>query len=231
MINEITRFFSSFEGIAFIRILLSLVCGGIVGFEREVKGRPAGLKTFSLVCLGATLAMVTNEYIYTYIAQSTGDSARMAAQVISGIGFLGAGTIIVTGNSQVKGLTTAAALWVTAAIGIAIGTGFYFGGIVGVVVIFISSKVFNAIDQMIMENSAQMKLLIEGESEEFLVEVLDYINKNELTVQSFERTNRNKWFSEDVCVLVSLEFAKKKKHKIIKKDIKQMKGIRSVTEI
>ncbi len=121
---------------AIIRLLLGSICGGLIGLEREMKGRPAGLKTFSLVCMGATLVMVTNEFIYVNVANSTGDSARMAAQVISGIGFLGAGTIMTTGNDRVKGLTTAAALWVTAAIGIAIGTGFYFGGIAGLIVLY-----------------------------------------------------------------------------------------------
>ena len=95
---------------AIIRLLLGSICGGLIGLEREMKGRPAGLKTFSLVCMGATLVMVTNEFIYVNVANSTGDSARMAAQVISGIGFLGAGTIMTTGNDRVKGLTTAAAL-------------------------------------------------------------------------------------------------------------------------
>ena len=112
---------SEFEIVALIKLLLATLCGGLVGLEREMKGRPAGLKTFSLVCVGATLAMITNEYIYVTLAHGSGDSARMAAQVISGIGFLGAGTIIVTGQSQVRGLTTAAALWVTASVGIAIG--------------------------------------------------------------------------------------------------------------
>ncbi len=82
---------STFEYTALFKLLLAAICGGVIGIEREMKGRPAGLKTFSLVCLGATLVMITNDYIYTYISHGTGDSARMAAQVISGIGFLGAG--------------------------------------------------------------------------------------------------------------------------------------------
>ena len=116
----------SFMGSVLIRLVCAAVCGGIIGFERGLKGRPAGLKTFSLVCIGATMVMVTNEYIIEYVSGGSGDPARLAAQVISGIGFLGAGTIMVTGANQVKGLTTAAALWVTAAIGITIGSGFYF---------------------------------------------------------------------------------------------------------
>lgn len=124
-IGELTL--DSFQISTLMRLVFAAVCGGLIGLERELKGRPAGLKTFSLVCVGATLAMITNEYISVYVSGGSGDAARMAAQVISGIGFLGAGTIIVTGVNQIKGLTTAAALWVTAALGITIGTGFYFG--------------------------------------------------------------------------------------------------------
>lgn len=79
---------SEFEGIALFKTLLASVCGGLIGLEREMKGRPAGLKTFSLVCMGSTLAMITNDYIYLYLSKGNGDAARMAAQVISGIGFL-----------------------------------------------------------------------------------------------------------------------------------------------
>lgn len=117
--------------------------------------------------MGATLVMVTNEFIYVNVANSTGDSARMAAQVISGIGFLGAGTIMTTGNDRVKGLTTAAALWVTAAIGIAIGTGFYFGGIAGLIVLYLSSFTYRYIDAVIVARSRIMRIYVEGESEEF----------------------------------------------------------------
>jgi putative Mg2+ transporter-C (MgtC) family protein len=107
----------SFQCSVLLRLIFAAICGILIGLERDLKGRPAGLKTFSLVCIGATLSMVTNEYISVYLNGGSGDAARMAAQVISGIGFLGAGTIIVTCMNQIRGLTTAAALWLTAAIG------------------------------------------------------------------------------------------------------------------
>lgn len=122
---------SELEQTVILRLAFAAVAGGLIGMERELKGRPAGMKTFSLVCIGASMVMVTNEYIIKYLSNGTGDIARLAAQVISGIGFLGAGTIIVTGNNQIRGLTTAAALWVTAALGITIGAGFFFGGLIG----------------------------------------------------------------------------------------------------
>ena len=106
-----------------IRILFSLVIGGILGLERGLKNRPAGLRTYILVCMGSCIVMMTNQYVYQ--VYGTGDPVRMAAQVISGIGFLGAGTIIVTRRNQIKGLTTAAGLWASACIGLSIGIGLY----------------------------------------------------------------------------------------------------------
>ena len=119
-----------------IRILAALVLGGIIGLEREMKNRPAGLRTYMLVCVGSCLIMLTNQFIYQ--TTGTGDPARMSAQVISGIGFLGAGTIVVTQHNQIKGLTTAAGLWACAAVGLAIGIGFYEAALVSGVAVYVT---------------------------------------------------------------------------------------------
>lgn len=92
-----------------IRILLAVLLGGIVGMERGIKNKLAGLRTFILVSLGSAVIMMTNQYIHQIYGE--GDPVRMGAQVVSGIGFLGAGTIMVTSKNQIKGLTTAASLW------------------------------------------------------------------------------------------------------------------------
>lgn len=111
-----------------IRCFLAILCGGIVGYERGVKNQAAGIRTYILVTLGACMVMMTNQFI---VAQyGTGDPSRMGAQVISGLGFLGAGTIMITNHNKIKGLTTAAGLWSSATIGLAIGIGFYKGAIV-----------------------------------------------------------------------------------------------------
>ena len=115
-----------------IRILLSAGIGFLIGLERESKNRPAGFRTFTLVSVAACLIMMTNQYVFSIY--QTGDPVRMGAQVISGIGFIGAGTILVTKDNQVRGLTSAAALWSSACVGLAICIGFYLGAIaVGIV--------------------------------------------------------------------------------------------------
>ncbi len=110
---------------AIFKLMLSLLLGGIVGFERKRKGQVAGARTFALISMGATLAMIVSIYIpQVYLGLKNGDPGRVAAQVITGVGFLGAGAIIQTKGS-VRGLTTAAGIWMVAALGLAVGVGLY----------------------------------------------------------------------------------------------------------
>ncbi|MDD5617985.1 MAG: MgtC/SapB family protein [Candidatus Omnitrophica bacterium] len=117
-----------------IRIVLSAVLGGIIGMEREIHRHEAGLRTHILVCMGSSLIMLTSLYVFDiYKDINVVDPSRIAAGAITGIGFIGAGAIIRYGAS-VKGLTTAASLWITAGVGLAIGCGFYLAGIVSTLV-------------------------------------------------------------------------------------------------
>lgn len=128
-----------------IRIFLAIILGGFIGLERQVKQRPAGVKTHVLVCVGAATIMVLSEYMFRkYYVEfgMTSDPLRLGAQVVSGVGFLGAGTIIHHGQS-VRGLTTAASLWVVAAIGLAAGAGFYFLAVAVAIGIYIILLIFN----------------------------------------------------------------------------------------
>ncbi len=129
-----------------IRCVLSIVVGGIVGNERARHGRAAGLRTHILVCIGAAITSMTGLYAHQVLGVQ-GDVFRIAAQVVSGIGFLGAGMIILKNNNVITGLTTAAALWATAAIGIAIGFGFYFGAICVSVCVVVVVAFFSKIEK------------------------------------------------------------------------------------
>ena len=113
-----------------IRLVLAVVCGGIIGLERGRQRRAAGLRTHILVCLGAALTATVGFFAREVLEISSSDPLRISAQVISGIGFLGVGTILIKGRFQITGLTTAAGLWVTAAIGIALGAGFIEGALI-----------------------------------------------------------------------------------------------------
>lgn len=132
-------------GVVF-RVVLAAIIGGFIGSERGRRGRAAGLRTHVLVCLGATLTAMTGLYLSLRMGLS-GDPARISAQVISGIGFLGAGTIMTRNHSHVTGLTTAAGLWTTAAIGLAIGFGFYLAVLAAFVVVIITNTIFPHIER------------------------------------------------------------------------------------
>ena len=127
-----------------VRLGTALVLSGILGMERGLKQRPAGLRTHMLVCVGACLIMLTNLYICQQFG--SGDPVRMGAQVVSGIGFLGAGTIVVTRHNQIRGLTTAAGLWAAAAVGLATGVGFYQAAFLGTAAIFATLTVLSWLD-------------------------------------------------------------------------------------
>jgi putative Mg2+ transporter-C (MgtC) family protein len=120
-----------------VKLALAVFLGGIIGFEREVAGKPAGLRTNILICLGATLLMDLSTRIGVIDGHRVGDPARIAAQVVSGVGFLGAGTIMQS-QGMVTGLTSAATIWVVAAIGMTVGAGYYIEGVgAGLIVTFV----------------------------------------------------------------------------------------------
>lgn len=132
-----------------IRLGLACLLGGLVGIERERTKHPAGFRTHILVCIGSTLVMLCNMYIFEkYKHISNVDPARLGAQVISGIGFLGAGTILKEGVT-IRGLTTAASLWTVACIGIAIGLGFYHGAIFATIFVLVTLVVFSKIEHIL----------------------------------------------------------------------------------
>lgn len=144
-----------------IRLVLSIALSGLIGIERESIKRPAGFRTHILVCVGSTLVMLVGLYIFEeYKYYSNLDPARLGAQVISGIGFLGAGTIIKEGVS-VKGLTTAASLWATACVGLAIGAGFYIGAIAATILIFITLLLFSHFEDNFLRKDKYTKIRIE----------------------------------------------------------------------
>lgn len=135
-----------------IRTILAAFCAGVIGYDRDKHGAQAGLRTHILVCVGAMLAMTTGQFASNYY--TTVDPTRIGAQVISGIGFLGAGTIIVIRHNRISGLTTAAGLWASASLGLAIGIGFYEGAIIGTLAILFTQHMLYGISHSIKAKRA-----------------------------------------------------------------------------
>lgn len=139
-----------------LRLFLACVFGGIVGYERERNDSPAGFRTHILVSLGASLIMVLSMYGFNDFTSVNKDPARLAAQVVSGIGFLGAGTIL-RDKTSIKGLTTAASLWVVSAIGLATGAGFYFSACLATILVFLTLE--RSVETYFFRNSQTLKIV------------------------------------------------------------------------
>lgn len=212
-----------------LRIFLSLIIGGILGMERGRKNRPAGFRTYILVCLGSALVMITNQYIFQYFG--TADPARMGAQVISGIGFLGAGTIITTGRQKVKGITTAAGLWTAACCGLAIGIGFYEGAVIGGIFIFIIMEFLEKMDSVIRKHSPTMDVYMEFDTKKKFSTFLKVARENKFDITSMEM-NKNKHVKEgELSVVLTVESQIKRTHGEMLDTISGIEGVSFIEEV
>lgn len=214
----------------FLRILMAVIVGGLIGLERGMKNRPAGLRTYMLVCTGACLIMLTNQYIYQTF--QTGDPTRMAAQVVNGIGFLGAGTIIVTRRNQIKGLTTAAGLWSAAGVGLALGIGFYEAALVGSIAIFIVMTLLQKMDNRMHRKTKTVEVYMEVSSELTLGELLRTIRETEYEVQDVQRESSLESESNGNRAYIAILKSKKRcNHIEIVESVRQIPGIVYVEEL
>lgn len=206
-----------------IRIIAAFALGGIIGLERGMKNRPAGLRTYMLVCVGSCLIMLTNQYIYQVFG--TGDPVRMGAQVVSGIGFLGAGTIVVTKRNQIKGLTTAAGLWAAAAVGLALGIGFYEAAFLGGILIFVILTVIHSWDSRIHRNSKTFEIYVELSNSISLRDFTQGIRALELEVDSIQLEHENVCDNGNRSFIATLKVKDKRSHAELFSDIRQISGV------
>lgn len=170
-----------------VRIVLAAVLGGAIGMERGRKHRPAGARTHMLVCVASALVMVTNEQLI--YAAGTGDPTRMGAQVINGIGFLGAGTILTDRQNRVRGLTTAAGLWASACMGLAVGGGFYIGAIATCILMLMIFTKFIDVEHRFMRKGRIMDLLVSFDGAKNFNNFMSEITSYDCSIISFEYTD------------------------------------------
>ena len=194
MIDNINSIISNTYVQLILRIVLASLFGALIGLEREHARRPAGLRTHVLVCVGSCLVMLTSEFIYSHYHHLSPnmDVARLGAQVISGVGFLGAGTIIRNG-STVKGLTTAATIWAVACIGLATGIGYYSGALVTTFVMLLILAYFKSLASSAYDHTVScqlnMKLVY---SPELINQIEDKFTNKSISVNNIRfRTDKN----------------------------------------
>lgn len=185
-----------------VRIFLSVLLGGIIGLDRGIKRRGAGIKTNTVVCLGSTLVMLTAQFMQVEFPNQA-DMSRMAAQVISGVGFLGVGTIIVA-NHQVKGLTTAASLWTCACIGLAVGIGFISGGIIITLTVLLSLHVLPYIEHFVYDKSRYYNVLFGIESNQTMHSLVMTFKNSKMRIDSIE-VLKPRTKGQNLSVIVSLK--------------------------
>lgn len=207
----------------FMRVLASMFCGGMIGFERGRSNQPAGMRTYMLVCLGAAVVMVTGEYVYREFG--AGDPSRLGAQVISGIGFLGAGSIVISGKSKIRGLTTAAGLWVSACIGLVVGIGYIKAGILATLAVYVIIVILKPIEEVMLHRQQAIEVIfVFGDFSK-----LDDFNEKlvELKIKPSQVNIHNEDKDKKTAVVTINSYPKKKKEAIVK-FLMEIEGVKTV---
>ena len=213
-----------------VRMVLAVLCGGIIGIEREYKRRPAGFRTHILICLGAAMTTLTSQFLYLQMHYYT-DMARLGAQVVAGVGFIGAGTIIVTQRQRVKGLTTAAGLWASAIIGLAIGGGFYEGALFATFLIILAELLFSKLEYRMLENAPEINLYMEYTDRSCLEQVLKLYREKNVKVLNMEITRATGSEHHNACAIFSLRLNKRCKVELLLDAIHRVEGVAAVEEL
>lgn len=213
-----------------IRLALAALFGGIIGFERQSARKPAGLRTHMLICIGSALVMLTGQYVYAAVAPEA-DPTRLGAQVISGIGFLGIGTIIIVGRQYVRGLTTAAGLWASACIGLAIGIGFYTGAIVGGVLIFVVETALRKMDSYILKYSRTINIYIEVDKSSRIHLLQEHISNRYAKIHNIVMTREQPVYGDAIGLIFYLHLREKTDHVKIVTELMELDGVKFVQEV
>ena len=219
------------------RLSVAAFCGGLIGIDRGRKNRAAGFRTYMLVCMGAALTIVLGVYLSFMVKGSWNiasgsaqtDVSRFGAQVINGIGFIGAGTILVTGRQQVKGMTTAAGLWASACMGLAIGAGFYEVAVIGSLIIILTIVLFSKLEHFILAHSRNVNLYVELGHIDFLSGIISTLKEQGVRIYDVE-LSKSATSSYPTAVL-SLRLPRKKSHVTLITAIAENDGIRIIEEI
>ena len=218
-----------------------MLVGGLIGFEREKKGRAAGFRTYMLVAIGAASTIMLGQYYdqlfngpWAEVAAKMGvrtDVSRFGAQVINGVGFLGAGTIMVTGRQEVKGLTTAASLWASAGMGLAVGAGFYECVIVGFLLILISIKFLPVVDNFILSKSRRLFVFVEMDSIENLGVIINHLKEQKINLFDIDLDKVQRGNYECINALMGMFLPRKPPHAGVIASISTLEGVISIEEV
>ena len=215
----------------FVRLACAFICGGIIGIERSYKRRPAGFRTHILICIGAAITTLTSQYLYLNMHYFT-DMARLGAQVVAGIGFIGAGTIIVTRDKRVKGLTTAAGLWAAAIIGLACGAGYVECAIFATAMVLVAELLLIKIEYRFAGKINDVNLYVEYAHAEVIENILRAIRDKGIKLGGIE-INRiaGKDDEHHYCAVITLRANKKQMDEDVIKELNGIEDVLTVEEL
>ena len=225
----------------FFRLVLAMFLGGMIGLERGRKRRAAGFRTYMLVSLGAALTMLLGQYNYVMLEQNWAalaielgvktDVSRIGAQVINGIGFLGAGTIIVTSRQEVKGLTTAAALWASACMGLATGAGFYECVLLAFFLIFLAIRLLPWLEGFIVDNARNMNIFVEFDSLDDVGELITHIKRQGVHIYEVDIDRGRDENARHPSAVFTVRLNQKRAHIQVLAAISELECVYSIEEI
>ncbi|WP_033153722.1 MgtC/SapB family protein [Pseudobutyrivibrio ruminis] len=231
MVNTIIDYLQGMDDLAVaIRLVIATACGSLIGWERVVRRHSAGIRTFALVSLGSAVAAVLNIYL-ALIPNLNADVSRIPAGVVSGIGFLGAGTILVTGRNQIKGLTTAATLWVASCMGMAFGAGYLSVGFVCFILVLIANLLLMHLSTRVEENSRYVSLYIEVEETNGIKKLRKSFVGMGYQITSMNKTKDKTLSGTDTALMIDLDFKKRHSHLKLIDDLNNLDFVSYVEEV
>ena len=213
-----------------LRLVIATLFGGLVGWERIVTHHSAGIKTFALVSLGSAMATVLNIYL-ALLPGMNADVSRIPAGVVSGIGFLGAGTILITGRKQIKGLSTAATLWVTACMGMAIGGGYISAGFCAFLLIVFANVVLLHLSTRVENNSKYMSIYIEVSKSRGVGRLTNMLNEQGFVITSMTKSKEKTLQSSDTGLMIVLNLGKTRPHNELIHMLSNLEYVNYVEEV
>ncbi len=208
-----------------LRMAAAFLLGALIGIDRGVKRRGGGARTDAAVCLGSAMVMLTAQFMYLRFSGNT-DISRMASQVVSGVGFLGAGSIIVS-RHQVKGLTSAAGVWICACIGLAAGIGFVDGAMIATLILLGGLHLLPLIETKIYQHTRYVTLYIEAEDSRIAAALLHRLKSDGCTVDMYD-VERPRAGGQSFTILATVRISKKRKRDAYIESLSQIEGILSI---
>ena len=216
-----------FEVSEILRLALALAAGGIIGFDRCAKGFDAGFRTHIIVCVSSCAIMLANLHLFATLG--AGDPTRMPAQVISGVGFLGAGCILVTSQRRIKGVTTAAGLWAAACLGLVIGAGDYPVAIIAVMVVYLSLTIFRYVDEQVIRKKKRHRYYVDLDSSRALSRFMEFLKGRGIKVTDLEVLSQKN--GEGVVVTLTLRLKQPCLAQNLLPEFEKQEGVVYITDL